>query len=157
MLVRTGDEERVGVEQKGNPKLRPSRTHRMSRWTWALVEILLLFAVPALVVPRVLREGGDDRAATAKSDLSTLRIFLDQFHLNCGRYSTPQEGLDALYREPAGLEGRWRQVSSRSVADDPWGNPYLYESNGRSFMLTSLGADGRLGGEGEDADLEVRD
>jgi general secretion pathway protein G len=40
---------------------------------------------------------------------------------------------------------------------DPWGNPYLYahpgELNPRGYDLTSRGADGHPGGEGEDPDI----
>lgn len=38
--------------------------------------------------------------------------------------------------------------------DDPWGRPYLYEleADGRGFVVRTLGADGRVGGRGADAD-----
>jgi general secretion pathway protein G len=40
---------------------------------------------------------------------------------------------------------------------DPWGRPYVYvfpgEANPKGFDLLSYGADGKLGGEGEDADV----
>ena len=39
---------------------------------------------------------------------------------------------------------------------DPWGNPYQYSipgRNGQPFALYSLGADGKRGGEGIDADV----
>ena len=43
------------------------------------------------------------------------------------------------------------------VPADPWGNSYEYEQPGQnnsySFDLWSLGADGKPGGEGVDADL----
>jgi len=40
---------------------------------------------------------------------------------------------------------------------DPWGHPYVFiapgEVNTKGFDLLSYGADGKLGGEGEDADV----
>ena len=39
---------------------------------------------------------------------------------------------------------------------DPWGNPYQYNTpgpDGRDYEVVSYGADGREGGEGEDADV----
>ena len=40
---------------------------------------------------------------------------------------------------------------------DAWGNEFLYqvEGSGRTFRLTSLGADGRPGGEGVDYDFNM--
>jgi len=47
-------------------------------------------------------------------------------------------------------EGRWDRIT------DGWGRRLLYRTNSDgTITLTSLGADGRPGGEGEDADLVV--
>lgn len=42
-----------------------------------------------------------------------------------------------------------------TVADDGWGRPYLYESDGGSVRIRTLGRDGLEGGSGADADLSV--
>ena len=43
------------------------------------------------------------------------------------------------------------------VPNDPWGRPYVYVSPGKenptTYDLYSLGRDGKVGGEGEDADI----
>ena len=49
-------------------------------------------------------------------------------------------------------------ASTRSLAvpQDPWGQPYQYSpqaSGDNPFSLYSLGADGKPGGEGQDADI----
>jgi len=44
----------------------------------------------------------------------------------------------------------------RRLPEDPWGNPYRYRrqsTHGQPFDVFSLGADGKEGGEGNDADL----
>ena len=44
----------------------------------------------------------------------------------------------------------------RRLPEDPWGQPYQYRrpsTHGGQFDVFSLGADGREGGEGNDADL----
>jgi hypothetical protein len=44
----------------------------------------------------------------------------------------------------------------RRISQDPWHRPYLYAApgaNGRPYSITSLGADGRAGGSGKDADI----
>lgn len=43
------------------------------------------------------------------------------------------------------------------VPNDPWNNPYVYESTGPAFAdVVSYGADGRAGGGGDGADLSAR-
>jgi hypothetical protein len=44
-----------------------------------------------------------------------------------------------------------------SVPNDPWGQPFLYETTPRGYRLTCLGADGAPGGAAEAADLVVAD
>jgi hypothetical protein len=43
-----------------------------------------------------------------------------------------------------------------AIPIDPWGNPYGYEppSADRGYRVFSLGKDGRLGGKGDDADID---
>ena len=52
----------------------------------------------------------------------------------------------------------WRgPYLSRVVPVDPWGRPYVYVSPGaenpQTYDLYSLGRDGKVGGDGEDADI----
>jgi len=67
-------------------------------------------------------------------------------------------GLDALLVAPAEVEEKWNgPYLKESQLLDPWGNPYIYISEGEynpgSFDLVSYGADGQEGGEGDDADV----
>jgi len=93
----------------------------------------------------------------AKADLASLRMAIDQFRLDCGRYPTVQEGFGVLTTRASGLAG-WRGPYLRKpVGPDPWGNPYLYfrpGPDGRDgYIVESYGADGRPGGSGEDSDF----
>jgi len=93
--------------------------------------------------------------------MEMLAAALDAYRLDNGGYPTTAQGLAALWEEPA-PEPRptnWRGPYLRKrVPPDPWGNPYIYafpgEPNPRSYELSSLGADGSAGGEGEDADIK---
>ena len=64
-----------------------------------------------------------------------------------GRYPTTEEGLEQLVRE-----GMLRQVPR-----DDWGNALVYryptERKDVPFELCTLGEDGKLGGEGTNADI----
>ena len=53
---------------------------------------------------------------------------------------------------------RWRRIKSRNGnvrwAIDPWKNQYQYQgSKSNRVILFSYGADGKIGGEGIDADI----
>lgn len=144
------------------------RTHenRLARRRpgFTLIEILVVIAVisvlAALVAPNVFRHVGSAKDAAAKSQIEMLGAALDAYRLDNGRYPTTAQGLEALWAEPA-AEPRptnWRGPYLRkAVPNDPWGNPYYYmspgELNPRSYDLISLGADGEVGGEGDDADI----
>lgn len=146
---------------------RPSRrgTLRGSRpGGFTLIEILVVIAVisllAALVAPNVFRHVGRAKDAAARSQIEMLGAALDAYRLDNGRYPTTAQGLDALWQEPANdpRPGNWRGPYLRkSVPLDPWSNPYVYVSPGAvdagGYDLLSYGADGREGGDGDDADV----
>ena len=75
------------------------------------------------------------------------------------QYPTREQGLDALWEKPilepvpTGWEGPY---VTKKIINDPWGHPYeltVPGPNGLPFGLRSLGADGKVGGEGNNKDL----
>jgi len=140
------------------------RRPRAYRDGFTLIEILVVIAVlamlAALVAPNVFQHVGTAKDATARSQIELLGAGLDAYRLDNGRYPTTDQGLEALQVQPTTqpLPSNWRGPYLRkAVPLDPWGNPYIYlspgEMNPRGYDLLSLGADGDLGGEGEDADV----
>ena len=137
---------------------------RAARGGFTLIEILVVIVVLAilatLVAPNVFRHVGSARDATARSQIEMFGAALDAYRLDNGRYPTTEQGLAALWREPA-AEPRprnWRGPYLRKdVPLDPWGFPYVYRAPGAAnpttYDLLSHGGDGREGGEGENADL----
>lgn len=144
-----------------NPTLTYNR--KQSRFGFTLIEllvvILILGILAALIVPRVLNNVGTSKVAAAKTDLSTLAQALDTFHLDCDRYPTSDEGLQALRVAPSGLNGKWKgPYLQKDVPNDPWGNSYVYKSPGDSggsdtYTIESYGSDGQPGGTGDAADI----
>ncbi|RYG26094.1 type II secretion system protein GspG [bacterium] len=124
-----------------------------------MVVVLIIAILAALVVPKLTNKAVEARIGAAKSELATAKSLLDSFNLNCGRYPTTEEGLEALTVAPSGLEGKWRgPYASKPIVNDPWENPYVYESSSNdSFTLQSYGADGAEGGEGDNADIVVNE
>ncbi len=91
----------------------------------------------------------------AKSQIAALRDPLEKFYLDTGHYPTSDEGLTILTK---GV-GKNPEPLLRQIPLDPWSRPYLYLSPGKSgpYEITSLGADGREGGDGADADISSDD
>jgi general secretion pathway protein G len=127
---------------------------------FTLIELLVVLAIlgllASLVGPRVLDYFGRAKSQTAALQIENIGAALDLFRLDIGRYPTTQEGLAALAAPPGGLD-QWRGPYVKGgVPLDPWGRPYQYRmpgTNGRSYDLISLGADGAVGGEGENRDI----
>jgi general secretion pathway protein G len=136
---------------------------RAQRRAFTLIEILVVIAVIAilasLVAPNVFQHVGTARSTTARSQLEMLATALDAYRLDTGRYPTSAQGLAALETLPSiDPPSTWRgPYLRRALPADPWGNPYVYlapgDVNPTGYDLLSYGADGRPGGEGEDADI----
>lgn len=95
----------------------------------------------------------------AKADISTLEQAMETYRLDTLDFPTDQQGLQALTSAPADLAQPERYRSGgyvRRLPQDPWGHPYQYRrqsAHGGQFDIFSFGADGKVGGEGNDADL----
>ncbi len=120
------------------------------RTGFTLVELMVVIVIIGLLATVVVinvMPATDKAAATkAKADVSTLEQGVEMYRLNKMRYPSAAEGLQAVT-----AEGYVKRLPK-----DPWGNPYLYAApgkNGRAFDIYSYGADGREGGEGQDADI----
>lgn len=130
---------------------------------FTLIEILVVIVVIAilatLVAPNVFQHVGTAKATTAKSQIEMISSALDAYRLDTGAYPNTAQGLQALQELPTvDTPTNWRGPYLRkAVPLDPWGRPYVFvspgEVNTKGFDLLSYGADGKLGGEGEDADV----
>ena len=130
---------------------------------FTLIEVLVVIVVIAilatLVAPSIIRNVGDARVATARTQIETFGTALDAYRLDNGTYPSTAQQLLALWQRPAvDAPANWKQPYLRkAVPKDPWGREYLYVSPGlvnpQGYDLQSLGADGKTGGEGDDADI----
>jgi len=129
---------------------------------FTLVEIMVVVVIigilGALVVPKLLGRTGESRVTAAKVDIATLMQALKLYKLDNQRYPTTEQGLQALIAKPTTgpAANGWKAGGYlEKLPKDPWGNPYQYMSPGihGEVDLLSLGADGQVGGTGEDADI----
>ncbi len=137
---------------------------RSMRRGFTLLELLVVIAIiatlAAVVAPAIFRNVGDAKEASAKSQIDLLALALNSYRLDNDVFPTSEQGLAALRTMPSVGEPprNWRgPYLSKIVPNDAWRRPYVYVAPGTenpsSFDLYTLGRDGRIGGEGEDADI----
>lgn len=132
---------------------------------FSLMEILIVLIIigllAAIVLPRLAQNIGKGRVQTTKAQIASLSTSVESFYAEVGRYPTEQEGLILLITKPVDPDtaSKWRgpYLEKDSLPKDGWGRDFLYtfDEHGR-FVIRSLGADGKPGGEGENADLDNR-
>lgn len=123
-----------------------------------MVVVVILGILAAIVVPRIMDRPGEARVTKARSDIRAIESALNLYRLDNYRYPSGQQGLAALVERPrVPPEPRnWRNNGYMDrLPQDPWGNPYQYLQPGSQgeIDIYSFGADGRPGGDGQDADI----
>lgn len=133
---------------------------------FTLIELMVVIVILGLLVGvigfRLLGRTEEARRTATILQIRSLMSALQLYKLDNGVYPTTEQGLEALVRMPtAGSTPRnypaGGYLEGGRVPLDPWGNPYIYLSPGganREFEIKSLGADGKEGGEAENADIE---
>jgi general secretion pathway protein G len=121
-----------------------------------MVVLVIIGVLAALIVPNVLDRADDARVTAARTDVNNLMQSLKLYRLDNQRYPTSEQGLGALLVKPSTspAPANWRPYVEKLPAD-PWNRPYQYLSPGvhGDVDVLSLGADGKPGGEGRDADV----
>lgn len=123
-----------------------------------MVVVIIIGLLAAVVVPQFLSKVDDARVTKAKADVQAMQTALTMFKLDNYVYPTTDMGLKALAQKPdAATVKNWKAGGYlQHVNKDPWGNEYQYQlpgTHGGEYDLYSLGADGKPGGEGYDADV----
>lgn len=122
--------------------------------TELLVVLVVLSLIAAAITPQVLGRLDRSKVRAAQLQLETLGTSLDMYKIDAGSYPSTEHGLSALITAPDSMRV-WDGPYVRSAKSiiDPWQREYIYEAMGSGYRLTTLGADGEIGGEGYDADL----
>ncbi len=121
-------------------------TCRFGKKAFTLIELLLvvviLGALAAMIVPRLVGRTEKAKISIAKSDISSnIPLALDLYELDNGKYPS---NLQALLSNPGGSRS-WNGPYIKKEPIDPWGNEYKYKyppSHGGDYDLYSLGPDG---------------
>ncbi len=131
----------------------------LNRRGFTLIELLIVMVIigllASLVAPKMFKKIGGAKHKTAKAQISLLGTALDSYRLDNDRYPTTEQGLEALRQKPEGVETWDGPYLPKAIPHDPWGNAYVYKCPGEhgEYDLSSYGADGQAGGEGDDQDI----
>jgi general secretion pathway protein G len=120
-----------------------------------IVVVVIIGLLAGLVLPQFIRQEEKAKLKATRAQIELLGTALDTFRLDIGRYPTTEEGLQALRQKPATLD-RWDgPYLKKELPEDPWGKSYVYKSPGDHgpYDITSYGADGVPGGEGDNRDI----
>ena len=143
--------------------MKPKSARRRPTGGYTLIELLVVLAIIGLLVgiigPMAVRYLSTAKSETARIQMKSLSVALNLFRIDLGRFPSKPEGLAALQSRPAGLAG-WNgpYLAGEAVPADPWDRRYIYQGPGvqpESFVLSTLGADGAKGGEGENQDFVI--
>lgn len=123
-----------------------------------IVVIVIIGLLATVVVQNLAGEVDKARVTKAQADVRALESALNMYKLDNFHFPSTEQGLRALTERPnVPPEARnWRAGGYvTSLPQDPWGNPYQYLSPGQhgAIDVFSLGADGKAGGDGDDADI----
>ena len=123
-----------------------------------MIVIVIMGILASLIVPKIMGRPDEARVIAAKQDIASIMQALKLYKLDNQRYPTTDQGLQALVTKPTSPPAppNWKESGYLDkLPIDPWGNPYQYLFPGvhNELDVFSLGVDGAVGGEGNDADI----
>jgi general secretion pathway protein G len=129
-----------------------------------LIEMMIVLVIIAVVAGMIVFSGimnrpDEARVTTTRADLATVSSALKLYRLDNGTYPSSEQGLKALSEKPSTEPVPQSWASGGYLPQPPadaWGKPFLYTATPEGFVLKSLGKDGKEGGEGTAADIELK-
>jgi general secretion pathway protein G len=112
-----------------------------------LMVVILIIGLLATIVVQNLKSATDRaKRVKAQADIAQLKSGLDRYYLDVGSYPGTDQGLNALVGSPGnGNVHDWQGPYIEKIPPDPWGNAYVYQSDGNTYVLKSLGPHGTEG------------
>lgn len=111
--------------------------------THIVIILAALVFIGAALIRNVTRKVERPEEQTAIDELTALRIALDRFYRDCGRYPTTEEGLKTLVLSPG--DKTWGGPYVNLVKPDPWLEVYRYRFESNAVHLRSCGPDHTFG------------
>jgi len=124
-----------------------------------MIVIMILGFLAALVMPNLIGQSEQAKKKIVCIQMKTLYDALKSFKLKYGKYPSTEEGLMALIKNPDPEQyndyPKNGFLDSKTPPKDPWNSNYIYINEDGEVNIISLGADGKDGGSGENADISL--
>ena len=120
-----------------------------------VIVIVILVTLASIATPMYMNYVSNANIGAAKTQVELLSDALNGYKTDNKAYPGEDSGLQALVENVDETEKWDGPYLKPAVPKDPWGNDYNYVAPGEhgDFDLSSYGADGVEGGEGENADI----
>ncbi|MBX3357764.1 MAG: type II secretion system major pseudopilin GspG [Phycisphaeraceae bacterium] len=125
----------------------------------AIVVIIIIGVLATFIAPRLIGRVGQAKHATGEGKASVLATQMKLYLADCGKLPSSGATIAVLFDKPSDVDAAaWKgpYVDNRDALVDPWGKQFILRIPGQQnvdFDVVSYGADGKPGGEGEDADI----
>lgn len=130
----------------------------------SMIELLMVLVIMGSIIA-ILITSLTKTQGRAEGKLNKLKMQMDWAKINTalleyqrtfGSYPDANTGLEALVTPPATEDGQTPSpFIDRDSVLDQWKKPYHFELTDSGFKVLSLGADGAVGGEGINADVDL--
>ena len=124
-----------------------------------IIVISIILLVAGTVTITAISLLGTSRQAVAKTQIDSFKTALETYYLKYHAYPTQEQGLDSLRKKPSlePVPAGWdKPIVDREIPKDPWGNEYKFvvpSPMNDPYGIICYGADGKEGGEGDNADI----
>ena len=143
--------------------MKPFPQARRRQAAFTLIEIMAVVIIMGLLMGvvgvTVFSRVDDARIATTKMQIKQVENALEFYRMDNSRYPSNEEGLQALIQAPANARNypAGGYLKDKDGLLDPWDSTFQYQSPGQhnphTFDIWSLGADGAVGGTGQNAEI----
>lgn len=130
---------------------RDQRAYRGFTLIEVIVVIVIIGILAAMIGPRLFGRVGQSRQAAAANNAAAIASAIRLYHTDAGSFP---DTINAIAAKSSLVGSPY--VDNAGQLNDPWGRLFVLKVPGQKnvdFDVISYGADGKPGGEGEDADV----
>ncbi|MGI6525769.1 MAG: type II secretion system protein GspG [Bdellovibrionota bacterium] len=135
-----------------------SKREQLSERGFTLVEIIVVIVILGILMTtfggKVFTSAERARADLTKTKMEEIKHYIGEFNLRYNK--NPRNFQDLTQCTDLTGSGCTPIISDEKDLKDAWGNDLVFQSSGgRTYSITSYGADGQAGGEGVDSDIKI--
>lgn len=130
------------------------KNHLRNSAGMTLMEILIVMAIIAslfaVLLPQVMDRYNKSKVNSTKLAMNKLVQDINLYYTDCGKYPA---SLENLTTQDSSCSNWGPEAYTKKIPKDAWNRELTYSAEGNTFVVKSLGADGREGGDGYNKDI----